>query len=284
MSLEAVDFSRKQAPQPRLSKQYVPGRHAETFWSEAEDAVLRETYANGGATGCRERLITLGFPVRSSSAIYARANKFGLKTDKQVRARRSHPPSPELDAKIKEAWPTLSGKGAVQRFADSIGVDRWVVSKRAGALGLSNPHRKEPPWSAAENALMARVPLHDPHKASRIFREHGFPRSPAAITVHAKRIGISRRRKDVLSARGASKVLGVDEKWITARCIDGTLEAEKRGTARLVQQGGDTWSIAPSALRRFVIEHLEKIDIRKVEKFGFVELLTDPANASQAAE
>ncbi len=273
MSLQPVSFSKRQAPQPRLSPRYKPGRHSETFWREEEDAVLVAHYPSHGLATCLEKL-----PRRSRSAIYMRARHLGLKSNKQAdRPRKRHAPDPELDAKIREAWPSLIAKGAVQRFADSIGIDRWVVSKRAAALGLSKDYRrKEPTWTAAEDALMARVPLNTPDIAARIFKDHGFKRSATAIVVRAKRIGLSRRRSDILSATSAARILGVDGKWITARCIDGSLEAEKRGTARLVQQGGDTWTIRPEALKRYVIDSLEEIDIRKVDKFAFVALLTDP--------
>ena len=229
---------------------------------------------------CREKLTG-----RSVPAIYGRANTLGVTSAKMKGGpRRRHPCSAELDAKIREAWPTLADKGATQRFADAIGVERWIVSRRAAAMGLTKAHRrKEPNWSAAENALMARVPLYDPAKASEIFNEHGFRRSATAIAVHAKRIGLSRRRSDVLSATSAATILGVDIKWITARCINGSLAGAKRGTQRLVQQGGDTWSIAPDALRRFVIDRLEEVDIRKVDKFAFVDLLTRPAPAGHLA-
>ena len=273
MSLQPVSFSKRQAPQPRLSPRYKPGRHAETFWREEEDAILVAHYADHGLAVCLEKL-----PRRSQSAIYARAHHLGLKSNKQTDGpRKRHAPDPAVDAKIREAWPTLMAKGAVQRFADSIGIDRWVISKRAAALGLTKDYRrKEPGWSAAEDALMARVPLNTPDVASRIFHQHGFKRSATAIVVRAKRLGMSRRRRDILSATSAANILGVDIKWITARCIDGSIEADKRGTSRLVQQGGDTWSIQPEALKRYVLDSLEEIDIRKVDKFAFVALLTDP--------
>ena len=270
MSLQPVSFSKRQAPQPRLSNPRAVGRHAETYWREEEDEILRAYFPGDGAPTCASKL-----PRRTMSAIYARAYTLGLKSIKQQDGpRKRHPADPVLDAKIREAWPGLTAKGAVQRFADSIGVDRWVISRRATALGLTKAHRrKEPNWTAAEDELMRKVPLHDASKASDIFKQHGFSRSATAIIVHAKRIGLSRRRSDVLSARGAAKTLGVDEKWITSRCIDGDLTAEKRGTARLVQQGGDTWAIRPEDLRRFIVDHLEEIDIRKVDKFAFVDLL-----------
>ena len=276
MSLEPVDFSRRQAPQPRLTPKRVPGRHAETYWRPEEEAILVATYPIHGAAACLEKL-----PRRSRTTIYQRARQLGLSAPGQSglpRRRRSTADVAALDEKIRKVWPTLTCRGAVQRFADEIGEDRRMISQRAGALGLTKAHRrKEPGWTAAEDALMGRIRLNDPDHAARVFKEHGFNRSPTAITVRAKRLGLSRQRRDVLSATKAAAILGVDSKWVTARCIDGTLEAEKRGTSRLVQQGGDTWSIRPDALRAYIVANLEEIDIRKVEKFAFVALLVEPS-------
>lgn len=40
------------------------------------------------------------------------------------------------------------------------------------------------------------------------------------------------------------------------------------------QQGGSPHSITPQASRQFVIDHLERIDFRCVEKFALARLLT----------
>jgi len=122
--------------------------------------------------------------------------------------------------------------------------------------------------------MMAKVPLHNPDRCAEIFRDHGFKRSPTAIVVRAKRIGLSRRFNEGFSARQAAKILGVDDKTLTASCISGELKATKRADSRLPQQGGSRWIIDPADLRRFVIEKLEWIDFRKVDKFELVHLLT----------
>ncbi len=53
----------------------------------------------------------------------------------------------------------------------------------------------------------------------------------------------------------------------------GDIVVGRRGSKRLVQQGGDAWAIEPAELRRFVLDNLDRLDIRKVEKFAFVALL-----------
>ncbi len=276
-SLTPVPFSRRKESQPRLSKPYVPGKRHERFWTDEEKQVLVDHYAKDGAAAC-----ALKIPGRSVHRIYAQAHKMGLVSAKVKRpsTHRTKADVAALDTQIREAWPELQGRGPVTAFAQQVGAQRWFVSKRARALGLTMPHKKEPPWTAAENELMAKIRLDNCDRAADIFRQHGFKRSPTAIMVRAKRLSLSRRRTDVFSATSAAALLGVDSKTVHVWLINGELKGEKRGTKRLVQQGGDTWSITPADLRQFIIEKLERIDLRKVDKFAFVGLLTAPGEAT----
>lgn len=265
--IEPVSFAKPLARKPRLSEPYVPGRHHERFWTAQEDAILRERYPAGGPGAVQPLL-----PGRQRSAIYGRANALKIK-----RIGKGHRgpavPKPGDDA-IREAWSALKGRGAVAALAGQFGVKREWLTDRAMKLGLTLPHKKEPRWTAAEDALMARAPLHNPDRATAFFREHGFARSPSAIMVRAKRIGLSRRdTRRELSANRAAAILGVDLKWITARVLAGDLAATKREDNRLPQQGGSAWDIKPADLRRFVFENPERIDLRKVDRISFLALL-----------
>lgn len=269
--LTPVSFRKMRASEPRLSPRRVPGRRHERFWTDAEIAVLHEYFPEGGAPACEAHL-----PNRSRTTIYQHASKLGLKAPNFPEQRERHDYGPEMDDRIRQAWPDLQGRGAMNGLADRLGVPRWWLSKKAAQLGLAQPHKKEPRWTDAEDALLHRVPLHDPHRASKIFREHGYARTPTAITVRATRLNLSRRTHETLSARGAALILGVDAKVITALCIAGDLRAGRRGSQRLAQQGGDAWAIEPADLRAYVLDNLGHIDIRKVDKFAFVTLLLGP--------
>lgn len=198
-----------------------------------------------------------------------RSNK-GLGGAKQ----RLHLPA-DIDDQIRAAWPNMDGKkrGAVNEFADRLKLPRWWITKRATKLGLTLPHKKEPPWTAAENALMRRVPLHDVDRCAKIFREHGYSRSPTAIMVRAKRLDISRRFNEGFSARQAADIIGFDSKTLGTFCVSDGLKAAKRDDKRSPQQGGPRWVIKREDLRAFVLTNLERIDLRKVEKFAFVQLV-----------
>ncbi|MBP2495008.1 hypothetical protein ABID82_005007 [Methylobacterium sp. PvP062] len=277
-ALKPVSFQKERAHEPRISAPYVPGKRHERYWTEEEIAILRSRYGAVGPSGCVPFL-----PRHSLAKIYAKANALGLRAPAAPLERKPAEFTPEMDARIRDAFPTLTRRGAVAALAVELDVRRHQLSRRMAELGLTMPRLKEPNWTDAEVALMRRVPLHDPKKASRIFREHGFSRSATSITVKAKRLNLSRRTHETLSAHAAARILGVDEKFVTTRCIDGRLKAGRRGTERRIQQGGDVWTIEPAELRRFILDHLGHIDIRKVDKFAFVELLVGDREASAEA-
>ncbi|MGH6879473.1 hypothetical protein [Hypericibacter sp.] len=271
-ALKPVSFRQLRGHAPRLSQPHMPGRHSDRFWSDEEKQVLLDHYETHGAAFCAARL-----PRRNISTVYQTATKLGLKGAHMPEQRSRRPRGPEreaLDERIQERWPELKGRGAVLALANELGVPRWWLSKQALRLGLAMPHVKEPPWTEAEKELLGRVPLHDPERAARIFREHGFPRSAAAIMNKCKRLKIARRYRETFSGTSAARVLGLDNKTVTLMCGAGEIKATRRPTKRLPQQGGDPWSIERADLRRFVIDNLEYVDFRKVDKFALVDLLT----------
>lgn len=270
--LTPVAFSKARGHEPRLSEPYVPGRRHPRFWSESEKDIVREHYPTGGAPACLAHLP----PHRTPSGVYGLVAKLKIAKTGDGEGPRTRIEVPEdIDDRIRDGWALLDGrkKGEVAQFADDLGVPRWWLSKRLIALGLAVKHRKEPPWTDAEKALMHKVPLHDPERAAAIFREHGFNRSPTAIAVRAKRQGLSRRTHETLSASGAAKILGIDNKSVAALCISGELKATRRNDRRLPQQGGPAWAIEPLDLRAYIVENIDRIDIRKVDKVAFVDLL-----------
>lgn len=269
-----VSFKTGRAHAPRLSEPYVPGRRHRRFWTESELEVIREWYPKGGAEACAARL-----PQHHTGkiGIYQQAAKLGLYAPRGRGGgtRESINPPADIDDILRREYALQDGKkrGAVNAIADRLGLPRWWVTKRASGLGLVMPHKKEPPWTAAETALMSKVPLHDPARCARIFREHGFARSPTAIVIRAKRLGISRRFAEGLSAQQAAAIVGFDSKTMCVYLIAGDCRATKRDDRRSPQQGGSRWVITPADLRSFVLNHLDRIDLRKVDKFAFVHLV-----------
>ena len=280
--LKPVSFRKGRGHAPRLSEPYVPGTRHKRFWRQEELDILRRHYPEGGAYACLARLP----PHRTLQAVQSMARNLGIMAP--TASKRSRVPVPDgIDQQIREEWPKLApGKrGERAALAVRLGVPEWWLSKRVKVLGLTIPGKRQPPWTRAEDQLLRTVPLYSPDMCARIFREHGYSRTATAITVRARRIGLSRRASHTtLSASAAARILGVNHKTIGSWCIAGDIRASRLGsrlgTRRLPQQGGDTWSIAPEDFRRFVIDNLERIDFRKVDKFAIVDLLMNTPDQS----
>ena len=273
--LRPVSFKKGRKFLPRLSVPYVPGRHAKRYWTDEENKILREHYPTKGFPFCASRLEN-----RSKLSIYQQANKLGLKFMQRKGEYVRHDYA-ALDADIRRLWPDFEkpyrAVSGVKALAKQLGKPHWMITQRLRRLGLTVAAIKEPNWTPAEDALLEHVPRHDPDKASEIFKAHGFHRTATAIMVRCKRVGLSRRYRDTFSARTAAAMLGMDNKTISQLCIEGIIKADRRSSRRLPQQGGSPHSITPKALRQFVIDHLERIDFRRVDKFAIVRLLTtDP--------
>lgn len=274
MSLERVSFKKGRKHEPRISAPYIPGQQSDRYWTDEENAVLLAHYVSKGFSYCATKL-----PGRTRGAIFGQAHKLGLRREgHQQRVFRTKKEYADLDARINEAWPTLvipkgdvTGMNELARILDE---PRWLITQRCRLLGLTRARKKEPKWSPAEEELMKNVPLHDPDKCSEIFAAHGFKRTATAIVVKAKRLNLKRRYTETYCATTAGKLLGMDSKTVSTYCLKGTLKSSRRASKRLSQQGGAPHSIERADLRQFVIDNLEMIDFRKVDKFGMVDLLT----------
>lgn len=265
-ALQPVSFKNGRGHQPRLSAPYVPGKRSPRLWSDSDIAVMKEWYPKGGAPAVLARL-----PHKTLSGVYNRAQILGLTSGRSDRIK-----APAgFDDRLRKFYENGDGraKGECNAFADKEKLPRWWVTKRATKLGLVKPHRKEPPWTKRELALMPKLPLHDIDKCAEIMRQHGFRRSPTAIMVKSKRLNLSRRFREAMSAQAVSRILGIDSKGVTAEILRGDLKAGRRKTKRLVQQGGDWWTVSAAQLRRYILDHLERIDLRKVDKVAFVQIV-----------
>lgn len=161
--------------------------------------------------------------------------------------------------------PTVRGRS--QEIAARLKVPRWVVNRRAAALGLSRP--KDRPWSAGDEAHVEANFHHTSVKT--LARKLG--RSPTAVQLKAKRLGL-RKYDEGYTALSLAEALGVDPHWVLARIRSGKLRASRRHTERTAQQGGDSWLITDEAVVKFVRDHPYDIDLRKVDSLWFMDLIT----------
>jgi hypothetical protein len=159
----------------------------------------------------------------------------------------------------------------ITRLARTLPCPRWTVKHRARVLGLAR--HKEPRWTAAEERVLQELLGAMPWR--RLAKRLG--RTVTAVKLHTKRMGLRKTTQSGLTANSAAKLLGCDIHRVTTWIRLGWLPAARRGTDRLPVQGGDCYLIRPEALRRFCIERPDQIDLRRVEKLWFIDLLADRA-------
>ncbi len=248
---------------------------ARRFWTTREEKILAETYPTGGVTACLKAL-----PGRSASAIYGHAHELGIKgpvASKPDFRRQRWTSSDAIDAVIRRAYQKNPAKCDILRCAKALGRPRWWVSKRAAKLGLVTPRFKEPEWTQAEIDLALTHAHKDLETIRRKLKSAGYARTTTAIKVKLVREGAEREDPDHFTANRLAPLMGVDCKTVTGWILKGLLRAKKRGTARTEAQGGGQWWIHRRDVRAFIIDNAAVVDIRKVDKFWFIDLLAGRA-------
>jgi len=191
------------------------------------------------------------------------------------RKRRKYIPTPEIDRVIREAYQKLRKFGnrrAIPNAAKRIGWPKWAVSRRALHLGLART--KELPWSEKEIAILEEYGWMSPERIALKLKEAGFPRTATAVSQKIKRLLIL-SNGDWYSANQLAEAFGADIHKITRWIRSGELKADRRGTARTNGQGGDTYVITRAAVKAFALRCPNEYDLARVEKFWFLDLITD---------
>jgi hypothetical protein len=240
---------------------------ARRFWTTREEKILRESYPAGGVPVCVPLL-----PGRTASSIYNRANLLKLRSPfsggHNFREKR-WASNDHIDAAIRRTYEAKPEKRAILKLAATLQRPRWWVSKRAARLGLVQPRFKAPPWTQAENAVLAEYGTIGLHALRKRLKRAGYTRTETAIAVQLKRLHITRKDPDRSSARAFSELMGVDIKTVT-RWID---------SGWLLAKGKDPYIITRPAARRFIGENAAAVDLRKVDKEWFIDLLLERGGA-----
>lgn len=251
-----------------------PRQGPRRFWTTREIAILKATYPEGGLPACLPLL-----PGRSATTIYQQAANQGLKSPiwaKGGTKRQTYGQDDRIDALIRRVYQGPVTLGQVNQLARTLGRPRHWVQTRARALGVVVPRFKEPPWSEAEIEIAA----DNAHLCLRVIAKKlkaaGFRRTETAIHVKLKRLSACREDPNHYTARGLAELMGVDGGTVSRWIEKGWLKARRRGTGRTDAQGGDQWWIARGSVKRFIVDNVAAVDLRKVEKHWFVDLLAGP--------
>lgn len=180
-----------------------------------------------------------------------------------------------MDEEIRRAYHLFldyNNRRAIVACARKLQMPRWAINRRAALLGLARI--KEPEWNAAETGILERWGHLTDAVIQRKLKSSGFHRSVNAIHLKMKRLHI-KQNLDGYSANALALAFGVDSHKITHWIKHQMLKASRRGTARTESQGGDTYWITHAAVREFVLTHPDEVDLRKVEKWWFLDFVSD---------
>lgn len=248
------------------------------FWTAPEAKLIKAHYEQPGGI---DRLVEL-LPHRTRGAIYQQGIRFGLKAAQHPH-RIPHATSEHIDSAIRFVYQNSPQRNAINELAQKVGRPRWWVSKRARVLGLVAPRFREAPWSEAEVDILEQHAHRSLPVIRRILERAGYRRTETAISVKRKRVGASQVDPNQYSAHALSQLMGVDGKTVTRWIEKCGLPAKRRGTERTAEQGGDMWSISRRSLRTWIAENAAHVDLRKVDKFWFIDLMSGRSDGKEAA-
>ena len=149
---------------------------------------------------------------------------------------------------------------SAQQIAVKLGVSRHAVKGKVQALGLCIP--KSPPWTEKEEELLRElVPRYSvPVIAKKLNR------SVNAVTVKARRLGLSRRsRDDWFTKREVAEICGVDHKKVQRWIDRGALKASYHNGRRPARLGLAMWHIELRDLRSFLLNYADELTGRNVD-------------------
>lgn len=227
------------------------------FWTVPEIAILRQHYSTGGAKACAELL-----PHRTLGSIYQHARTAGLFAPKSPEKRRTWTSNDFVDAEIRRVYQSPMQKNTVRDLAKRLGYPRWWVSKRAANLGLVAPRFKEPKWSAKEIAILEEHSTKHSKIIQKYLKAAGFSRTETAIVVQRKRHKLETRDVDLYTTGDIALMMGVDRTTVMRWIESEGLQASS-GAVRKVKR---------LALRSWIRDHAQLVDLRKVDRFWFIDL------------
>jgi hypothetical protein len=176
-------------------------------------------------------------------------------------------PTPEIDALIAKAWQTGHGSGAGLYVSRKTGWPVWKVKRRAVALGVARNVPKESLWSKAEMECLEEHAWMSPEGIQRkIAKLCGTTRTLVAIVLKRKRLKIAGSRSGGYTTGDLVRLFGVDRNKVLNRWIKfGWLKTDTSGAFNRADH---------KAVYNFVLSHPEEIDLGRVDRLWFLDLVT----------
>jgi hypothetical protein len=154
------------------------------------------------------------------------------------------------------------------QYALQLGRTKSAVIQRKRALGLI-VEKKGPLWSKEELRLLKRCSWMTANMAHRRLTNEGFKRSLAAVMLKLKRLRLSRRNREWLTARDLAEGLGIDSHKVAEWVKRGLITAKRREIEGTLIE----YVFFPDRVRTFLLQHSSEIDLRKVDQVFFFDII-----------
>lgn len=185
--------------------------------------------------------------------------------------------TPEIHEKIGRVYQEMTGNNEVNELAARIGYPRHKITRYAIQQGWLATQKKEPDWTEAELKILEHLSYLSPEGIQKRLKKAGYSRSVTGIVLKRKRMRFLQNLNGQ-SMTQLAECFGVDGKTVQRWLLKGWLQAKRRGTNRTELQGGDAWYIKEKDVKNFIIENPELIDLRKVDKFWFIDVVANGKN------
>ena len=182
--------------------------------------------------------------------------------------------TPEMDEEIRHTYSiNTDSKPRLTNLARNFRLPRWYLYQRALMIGAVQSSQQKRLWTDEEIKILEKHAPYEPQTIKKRLEKAGHKRSIASIVLKRKRMRLLSNLKG-MSASLCAESLGVDLHWVLNYISQGLLKAE---TIRRDRQGKANYLVREKDLRKFIINNPELIDLRKVEKYYFIELVANGA-------
>ena len=182
--------------------------------------------------------------------------------------------TPEMDKEIHYTYSVnTDGKPRVINLAKKFNMPRWAVYQRALKIGAVNSSHQKKPWSEEEVRILRKYSRYAPQTINKRLAKAGYQRSIASIVLKRKRMRLL-SNLDGMSACLCAEFFGKDPHAVLKYIGQGLLKAQ---VIRRDREGKANYYIKEKDLRNFIINNPYLIDLRKVEKYYFIELVANGA-------
>ena len=178
----------------------------------------------------------------------------------------------EMDREIHHTYGiNTDSKPRLQNLAKKFNMPRWALYQRALKMGAVKSSHQKTKWGKGEVSILKNNAHYATLTIRKKLEEACFQRSIASIVLKRKRMRFLSNLKG-MSACLCAESLGVDLHWVLKHIRSGLLKAEMVSQDR---QGKINYYIKEEDIRQFIITNPDLIDLRKVEKHYFIELVAN---------